>query len=158
VNCSLFSTPARRHRHRSDDDAMMRLPQEPMTIAQLKRYMDHRFDRLERTKANKSDLRRFATRRDLKRFATKSDLERFATKRDLEQFATKQNLEQFATKADAESLAVDTRRYFQVVAEGLEDKVAKIGEVGDLKSLLTLHSAVLDEDERRLTDLEHART
>jgi hypothetical protein len=144
---------------------MMRLPQEPMTIAQLKRYMDHRFDRLERTKANKSDLRRFATRRDLKRFATKSDLKRFATKRDLErfatkqnheQFATKQNLEQFATKADAESLAVDTRRYFQVVAEGLEDKVAKIGEVGDLKSLLTLHSAVLDEHERRLTDLEHA--
>jgi hypothetical protein len=127
---------------------MMRLPQEPMTIAQLKRYMDRRFDRLERTKANKSDLRRFATRRDLKRFATKSDLKRFATKRDLEQFAT---------KADAESLAVDTRRYFQVVAEGLEDKVAKIGEVGDLKSLLALHSAVLDEHERRLIDLEHSR-
>ena len=115
---------------------MMRLPQEPMTIAQLKRYMDRRFDRLERTKANKSDLRRFATKRDLERFATKADLAKYV--------------------ARAESLAVDTRRYFDVVAEGLEDKVRKIGEVGDLKSLLALHSAVLDEHERRLTDLEHS--
>src|SRR2546427_6803323 len=96
---------------------MMRVPQEPMTIAQLKRYMDRRFDRLERTKANKSDLRRFATKRDLERFATRADLVKYV--------------------ARAESLAVDTRRYFDVVAEGLEDKVAKIGEVGDLKSLLT---------------------
>lgn len=124
---------------------MIRLPQEPMTITQLKRYMDRRFDRLEGTKANKSDLRRFATKRDLKGFATKRDLKRFATKADLAKYV-----------ARAESLADDTRRYFQIVAEGLEDKVVKIGEVGDLKSLLTLHSAVLDEHERRLTDLEHA--
>src|SRR2546427_4952360 len=103
-----------------DDDAMMRPPQEPMPIAQLKRHMDRKFNRLERTKANKSDLRRFATKRDLERFATKADLVKYV--------------------ARAESLAVDTRRYLYVVAEGLEDKVAKIGEVGDLKSLLTLHS------------------
>ena len=29
-----------------------------MTIAQLKRHMDRRFDRLERTKADKSEIRR----------------------------------------------------------------------------------------------------
>jgi hypothetical protein len=140
------------------DDAMMRVPREPMTIVQLKRHMDRRFDRLERSKANKSDLRRFATKRDLQRFAIKRDLAQFATTREL-----RRELRKYATKADlakyvahAESLADDTKRYFQIVAEGLEDKVAKIGEVGDLKSLLTLHSAVLDEHERRLTDLEHA--
>ena len=106
---------------------MMRVPQEPMTIAQLKRHMDRQFARLDRTKANKSDLRRFATKADLAKYV-----------------------------ARAESFADDTRRYFQIVAEGLEDKIGKIGEVGDLKSLLALHSAVLDEHERRLTDLEHS--
>jgi len=107
-----------------------------MTIAQLKRYMDRRFDRLERTKANKSDLRRFATKRDLMRFATKADMAQYV--------------------ARAESLAVDTKRYFQIVAEGLRDEIKKIGEVGNLKSSLAQHSAVLDEHERRLTDLEHS--
>ena len=105
----------------------MRVSQEPMTIAQLKRHMDRQFARLDRTKANKSDLRRFATKADLAKYV-----------------------------ARAESLADDTRRYFQIVAEGLEDKIGKIGEVGDLKSLLALRSAVLDEHERRLTDLEHS--
>jgi hypothetical protein len=124
---------------------MMRVLREPMTIVQLKRHMDRRFDRLERVKANKSDLRRFATKRDLERFATKRDLERYATKEDLARYVTR-----------AESLAADTRRHFEVVAEGLSDQVKKIGELGDLKSLLTLHSAVLDEHERRITDLEHS--
>ena len=125
---------------------MMRVLREPMTIVQLKRHMDRRFDRLERVKANKSDLRRFATKRDLQRFATKRDLERYATKEDLARYV-----------ARAESLAADTKRYFKVVAEGLSDEVKKIGEVGDLKSFLTLHSRVLDEHERRITDLEHSR-
>ena len=69
---------------------MMRSPQESMTIAQLKRYMDRRFDRLERTKANKSDLRRFATKDDPKRlekrfatrFATKADFARYMPRTD----------------------------------------------------------------------------
>ena len=47
-----------------------------MTVAQLKRHMDRRFDHLERTKADRSDLKRFATKDDLKRFATKTDTER----------------------------------------------------------------------------------
>ena len=46
------------HRHRKDDDDMMRASRQPMTIAQLKRHMDRRFDRLERTKADKSEIRR----------------------------------------------------------------------------------------------------
>ena len=46
---------------------MMRLSREPMTIAQLKRYMDRRFDRLERTKADKTDLRR--VRREIRQSA-----------------------------------------------------------------------------------------
>lgn len=42
-------------------------PPEPMTIEQLKKHMDRRFDRLERTKADRSDLRRFATKNDFGR-------------------------------------------------------------------------------------------
>jgi hypothetical protein len=50
---------------------------EPMTIDQLKAHMDRRFDRLERTKADRNELRRLA-----KRCATKDDLKRYATKAD----------------------------------------------------------------------------
>jgi hypothetical protein len=62
------------------DDAMIPVPPEPMTIEQLKAHMDRRFDRLERTKADRSELRRLAGR--VNRCATKNDLRRFATKRD----------------------------------------------------------------------------
>ena len=67
------------HRLRTADDVMIRAFQHRMTLEQLKRHMDRRLDRLQRTKADKSDLKRFATksqfrrlRMDLKRFATKS--------------------------------------------------------------------------------------
>lgn len=43
---------------------MMRRFGEPMTVAQLKQHMDRRFDRLDRRKADKSDLRRFAMKTD----------------------------------------------------------------------------------------------
>jgi len=122
-----------------DDDAMMRVLREPMTIVQLKRHMDRRFDRLDRVKANKSDLQRFATKSELRR-----ELRKYATKADLRRMA-----------ARAEVLAVDTRRYFQIVAEDLRDEVKKIGELADLKSIVALHSAVLHEHESRITDLEH---
>jgi hypothetical protein len=83
---------------------MIRSVREPMTIEQLRRHMDGRFDRLERTKVDKNDLkrelRRFATRVDLRRFATRADVRRFATKTDLRRFATKADLRRFATKAD----------------------------------------------------------
>jgi hypothetical protein len=59
----------------------MMVPHEPMTLDQLKAHMDRRFDRLERTKADRSELRRLEAR--VKRCATKGDLKRFATKDDL---------------------------------------------------------------------------
>ena len=70
----------------------MRRSRKRMTLASLKRHMDRRFDRLQRTKADKTDLQRFATKKDLRRFATKADLRRFATKEDLQRFATKDDL------------------------------------------------------------------
>jgi hypothetical protein len=102
-----------------------------MTVEHLKRHMDRRFDRLQRIKADKVDLKRFATKtqirrigkdlancatkNDLKRFATKDDLKRFATKEDLKRFATKEDLKRFATKNDLERFATkeDLKRELQ---------------------------------------------
>jgi hypothetical protein len=58
------------------DDVKMRRST-GMTISELKRQMDRRFDRLERTKADKAHLRRFPTkahlRRELRRFVRRED-------------------------------------------------------------------------------------
>jgi hypothetical protein len=138
-----------------------------MTIAALARHMDRRFDRLERTKADKRDLRRFATktglrqfatRKDLQRFATKKDLQRFATKKDLRRFASKKDLQRFATKMEMRLWIVDIKRYFKVVAEGLEEKLQKVADgvaqVGVLQLHIAHHDKVLDEHETRITALE----
>ena len=113
------------------DDVMMPPLREPMTITQLKRHMDRRFDRLERTKADKSDLRRFATKKDLRRFATKTDLGRFA---------------------------IDIRRHFAVVAKDLEDKIQKVADgvaaVNAISLHVSHHGKGLDEHETRITALE----
>ncbi len=102
-----------------------------MTIAELKRHMDRRFDRLERTKADKADLRRFATKKDLRRYATKKDLQRFAT---------------------------EIKRHFNVVAEGLEEKIQKVADgvsqIAAIQLHVVHHAKVLDEHETRLTALE----
>ena len=65
---------------------------EPVTIPQLKRCMDRRFDRLERMKADRVDLGRFATKKDLRRFATKWDLRRVATKSEMRLWAVEISL------------------------------------------------------------------
>jgi hypothetical protein len=140
---------------------------EPMTIAALRRHMDRRFDRLERTKADKGDLRQFATKKDLRQFATKKDLRRFATKKDLRRFATKTDLRRFATKTDLRRFAtktemrhwsVDIKRHFDVVAEGLEEKLQKVAEgvaqIAAVKLHVAHHAKVLDEHETRITALE----
>jgi hypothetical protein len=131
------------------DDAMISPPREPVTIAELKRHMDRRFDRLERTKADKSDLRRFAAKSDLRRFAAKTDLRRFATKMDLRRFATKKDLRRFA---------VDIKRHFTVVAESLEEKIQRladgVAEVNAIKLRGLHHDKVLDDHETRITALE----
>ena len=110
---------------------------EPMTIKQLKRHMDRRFDRLERTKAERADLRRFATRRDLRRFATKRDLRGYAT------------------RADLMRMRDELRRHFEVIAESMFARIdVSLDAIRANQERLAHHSVVLDEHERRLTHVE----
>src|SRR5262245_942143 len=133
------------------DDAMIPLPPEPMTIEQLKAHMDRRFDRLERTKADRRELRRLAarvdrcaTKADLRRFGTKEYLKRFATKEDLKRFATKEDLKRFATKEDFKGLARSLAR--------LEDRM--IAMQATLHGIAKHHGLILDDHEARIADLE----
>ena len=92
---------------------MIRRSRPRMTIAQLKQHMDRRFDRLLRTKADRVDLVRCATKGQLCRFATKKDLGRFATKEDLKRFATKEDLKPFATNDDMRAGFANVNRQFE---------------------------------------------
>jgi hypothetical protein len=146
-----------------------------MTLDGLKRHMDRRFDRLQRTKADKADLvrcatkpqlsrfatkkdfERFATKEDLKRFATKEDLTRFATREDLKRFATKEDLKRFATKEDLKRFATndDLRRGFANVNRQFESLNAKIdGILRAFSDKHNHHAKVLSEHDARLSDLE----
>ncbi len=148
---------------------MMRASTEPMTLDQLKRHMDRRFDRLERTKADRGDLRRFITRREFRqeirrlaskdelrrltnkfatKFATKDDLKRFATKEDLKRFATKEDLKRFATKDDLN----DLRRYMLVLNQRTRDEIQR--GVKKISDAVGHHALVLDNHEDRIQDLE----
>ena len=144
---------------------MIRRSQKRMTLAELKRHMDRRFDRLERTKADKADLRRFATKRylqqrfatkdDLKRFATKDDLKRFATKDDLKRFATKDDLARCATRDDLARLEGTVDARFREVARQLDSLNAKIDSVLTFARGKTgNYDLVLDEHDHRIRDLE----
>ena len=104
-----------------------------MTIEQLKAHMDRRFDRLERTKADRSDLRRLAAR-----------VNRCATRADLQRFATKEDLKRFATKDDFEGLARSLAR--------LEDRV--IAMQAALHGIAKRHGLILDDHEARIADLQ----
>ena len=106
---------------------------------QLKTHMDRRFDRLERTKADRSELRRLAPRVD--RYATKADLQRFATTQDLKRFATKKDLKRFATKDD-----------LQRVAARLEDRVIAMQRF--VQRVVDHHDRILNDHEARMVDLE----
>lgn len=134
---------------------MLPLPPELMTIRELKAHLDRRFDRLERTKADRTDLRRLAAKSDrrweaskraFKRFATKDVLRRFATKDDLKRFATRNDLRRFAAKDDLRGLATkaDLAR--------LEGRVIALHKT--LQNMLPHHSRILDDHERRIVDLE----
>lgn len=122
-----------------------------MTLATLKRHMDRRFDRLQRTKADKTDLQRFATKKDLRRFATKADLRRFATKEDLQRFATKEDLQRFATKDDLLPLNQGLTEVLRKL-DSLHEKIASLARIGDQRN--DAHDRTLSEHERRLQDLE----
>jgi hypothetical protein len=119
---------------------MISFAREPMTIAELKRHMNR-------------DLRRFATKKDLRRFATKKDLQRFATKRDLRlALATKTD------KTDLRRWSIDIKRHFDVVAEGLEEKIQKVADgmaqIPAIRLHVAHHDKVLDEHETRIMALE----
>jgi|SRR5688572_5524691 hypothetical protein len=161
---------------------MLPLPPELMTIRELKAHLDRRFDRLERTKADRTELRRlaaksdrrwaattrafkrFATKDDLRRFATKDDLRRFATKDDLKRFATKDDLKCFATKDDLKRFATrdDLRRFAakddlrglatKADLARLEERVIALHKT--LQNMLPHHGRILDDHERRIVDLE----
>ena len=118
-----------------------------MTIHGLKVHLDRRFDRLERTKADRTELRRFraksdrrwaATRRAFRRFATKDDFKRFATKDDLKRYATKHDLKGFATKADIARL---------------EERVVAMHRT--IQQMLRHHGHILDNHEERISDFVH---
>jgi hypothetical protein len=106
-----------------------------MTIEQLKAHMDRRFDRLERTKADRGELRRLAAR-----CATKADLKRLAAKVELK-FATKDDLKRFATKTDLKAF---TAR--------LEDRISAMHAA--LKRIADHHDRILNDHEGRIADLE----
>jgi hypothetical protein len=128
--------------------------------------MDRRFDRLQRTKADKVDLIRCATKGQLRRFATKKDLERFATKKDLERFATKKDLERFATKEDFARCASkddlarcaskdDLARLeatMRIQFDSLNEKIDSVLRI--VRDQYSHHGEVLTEHDRRITDLE----
>jgi hypothetical protein len=95
-----------------------------MTLVELKRHMDRRFDRLQRTKADKADLQRFATKDDLKRFATKDDLE------------------------SLRRLVGDVLRK----VDGLHDKVDSLVKIGNDR--YGVHHRALSDHEYRLQELE----
>ena len=111
----------------------MRRSGKRMTLVELKRHMDRRFDRLQRTKADKADLQRFATKDGLKRFATKDDLKRFATKDDLESLRR---------------LVGDVLRK----VDGLHDKVDSLVRIGNDR--YGVHQRALSDHEYRLRELE----
>ncbi len=95
-----------------------------MTLVELKRHMDRRFDRLQRTKADKADLQRFATKDDLKPFATKDDL------------------------ASLRRLVGDVLRK----VDGLHDKVDSLVRIGNDR--YGVHQRALSDHEYRLRELE----
>jgi hypothetical protein len=108
--------------------------------------MDRRFDRLERTKADRIDLRRFASKKDLRRFATQKDVRRFATRAELRREVA--NL-----RGEMRLWAADIKRHFDVVAEGFDAKLQKladgVAEIAAIKLHVAHHGAVLDEHETR---------
>ena len=116
---------------------MLALPLELMTIRELKAHLDRRFDRLERTKADRTELRRLAAQSDRRWAATKRAFKRFATKDDLRRFAAKDDLRGLATKADLARL---------------EERVIALHKT--LQNMLPHHGRILDDHERRIVDLE----
>jgi hypothetical protein len=139
-----------------------------MTISELKRAMDRRFDRLERTKVDKAEFRRAITtlRTDLKRVErTKVDKAEF--RRAITRLRTELHGEIVTSAAETRrymdatgdhlrlslrdeiaSSAAETRCHFDVVAEAIRDDIRIFAEA------LTSCSDRLDKHDRRIGALE----
>ena len=139
-----------------------------MTISELKRAMDRRFDRLERTKVDKLEFRRAITglRTELKRVErTKVDKAEF--RRAITRLRTGLRGEIVASAAETRryvdatgdylrsslrdeiaSSAAETRRHFDVVAEAIRDDIRILAEA------LASHGDRLDKHDTRITAIE----
>lgn len=139
-----------------------------MTISELKRAMDRRFDRLERTKVDKLEFRRAITglRTELKRVErTKVDKAEF--RRAITRLRTGLRGEIVASAAETRryvdascdslrsslrdeiaSSAAETRRHFDVVAEAIRDDIRILAEA------VASHSDRLDKHDLRIGALE----
>jgi len=150
---------------------MIRRPRRRMTISELKRAMDRRFDRLERTKVDKLEFRRAITglRTGLKRVErTKVDKAEFRraitglrtglhglhgeivtsaaeTRRYVD--ASCDSLRS-SLRDEIASSAAETRRHFDVVAEAIRDDIRILAEA------LASHSDRLDKHDMRIGALE----
>ena len=115
---------------------MMRALREPMTIRELKRYMDRRFDRLERTKADKADLVRLRSELRSELGSVRSELRSGLA--DVRR----------ALRGEIQQSAEETRRHFDVVAESLRDDLRLFAEA------IGSHSERLDRHDVRIHRLE----
>lgn len=126
------------HRPRIADDAMMRRARTPMTVSQLKRSIDRRFDRIDRRKADKSDLVR--QRKDLR-----AEIATLGTDLRAEIAALRTELRDEISRSAAE-----TRRHMEVIAESLRDDLRIFADAIGLNSeRLNQHETRIDRLERR---------
>jgi len=119
---------------------MIRRPRRRMTISELKRAMDRRFDRVERTKVDKVEFRRAITRLRGEIVTSAAETRRYVD-------ATGDSLRS-SLRDEIASSAAETRRHFDVVAEAIRDDIRILAEA------LASHSDRLDKHDMRIGALE----
>jgi hypothetical protein len=115
---------------RANDDAMIRGARKPMTVLQLKRSMDRRFDRAERSTRHEFDK-------------GKSELVRSKRELRAEIAALRTELREEIRRS-----AEDTRRHMDVIAESLRDDLRIFADA------IGLHSERLNTHDMRIGALE----
>ena len=118
-----------------------------MTISELKRAMDRRFDRLERTKVDKAEFRRAITRLRTGLHGLHGEIVTSAAETRRYVDASCDSLRS-SLRDEIASSAAETRRHFNVVAEAIRDDIRIFAEA------LASHSDRLDKHGMRITALE----
>jgi chromosome segregation ATPase len=125
---------------------MMRISKEPMTVDQLRRYVDPRFRTIRKEirglKRDVGGLKRDVGR--LKRDVGGLKRDVGGLKRDFAEMKR----EQRSLRNDVHQAAVETRRHFDIVAESLRSEIRLIAEAVDG------HSQRFDNHETRIRRLE----